>query len=80
MAFSPWLDHHPLGFVDNEAAKFALIKGYANDTAVNTVMAVFWGHLHGTNLDLWLERVTSAASPSLDHGQTPRMETLGDQP
>jgi hypothetical protein len=64
LAFSAWLDTAPLGFVDNEAAKFALIKGYSSDEAINAVIAVYWGHLHQGHRDMWLERVTSGANPS----------------
>ena len=64
LAFGDRLDDHPLGFIDNEASKFALIKGYSSDDAINTVVSLFWTHLHLCHIGLWLERVSSAGNPS----------------
>ena len=64
LAFARYLDDQPLGFIDNEASKYALLRGYSSDDHINVVVATFWGHLHNMCKDIWLERVSSKANPS----------------
>ena len=64
LAFSHLLGDKPIQFVDNEAAKFALTKGYGADPNINSLLSLFWSHQASTGQDPWFERVSSAANIS----------------
>ena len=49
-------------FVDNEAAKFALIKGYGKQTRVNNLIAAYWSFVTRSQSSPWFERVSSGAN------------------
>ena len=51
-----------LCFIDNEAAKHALIKGYGKDLAVNNLLAIYWAHHALLAFEPWLHRVTTQAN------------------
>ena len=34
-----------IAFVDNEAAKFALIAGYGSDECINNILSLFWSEM-----------------------------------
>ncbi len=56
-------DRH-FSFVDNEAAKYALVKGYGSDPSTNGMIAAFWGYTAAHHRDPWFERVSSKANIS----------------
>ena len=64
LCFSHLLADRPLHFVDNEAAKFALIKGYGSDLSINSLLTLFWSHQSMNGSDPWFERVSSKANIS----------------
>ncbi len=51
-----------LSFVDNEAAKHALVKGYRSVTSVNRIIIAFWLTCENRKLDPWFERVSTGAN------------------
>ena len=51
-------------FIDNEAAKHAIIKGYCRERAMCNLLGCFWCLCGHTGLTPWMERVTSEANPS----------------
>ena len=51
-----------ISFIDNEPAKYALIKGYTGNAQVNTLLATFWEFQVQEGLSPWFERVTSKAN------------------
>ena len=53
-----------LSFVDNEASKHALIKGYSGCTPVNNLIAATWRLCSCCNKEPWFDRVSSADNPS----------------
>jgi hypothetical protein len=58
------LADRPVHFVDNEAAKFALVKGYSSDLSINALLTVFWAHQTQQGHDPWFERVSTKANIS----------------
>ena len=56
------LPEHYVSFVDNEAAKFALLKGYGKQKRVNQLIATFWNFNAANRLSPWIERVSSGAN------------------
>ena len=56
------LPEHYVSFVDNEAAKFALIKGYGKQKRVNQLIATFWNFNAANTLSPWIERVPCGAN------------------
>ena len=48
--------------MDNEAAKFALLKGYGKQKRVNQLIAAFWNFNAANKLSPWIERVSSGAN------------------
>ncbi len=58
------LGDRPIYFIDNEAAKYALIKGYGSDAAVNSLLTAFWLGQAQAGSDPWFERVSSKANIS----------------
>ena len=66
----PLLMLHPLlvgpfwAFIDNEAAKHALTKGYSGNAAANTFVSAYWVAAATTAAAPWLERVSSKANLS----------------
>ncbi len=65
-ALAEWLSGPYLSFVDNEASKFALLKGYGKDTGINNMIGTFWLDKAEHNSFPWFERVSSQrrASPT----------------
>ena len=61
-AFSPILPTVWSAFIDNMAGQFALMKGYGKDTAVNGILAAFWGIAARHDWQPHFERVTPAAN------------------
>ena len=55
---------HYIAFIDNEAAKFALIKGYGRDPAINNMLGLFWAAHAEAGIDPWVERVSTKANPA----------------
>jgi len=51
-------------FVDNEAAKEAIIKGTSSSRASAKLVTNFWRRAAEAELYLWVERVPSAANPA----------------
>ena len=64
LGFDHMLGAEYLSFVDNEAAKHALIKGYGKDSAINSVIGIYWGAHADSQQTPWLERVTSKSNVS----------------
>ena len=62
MMLRPLLPEHYISFIDNEAAKFALIKGYGKQVRVNQLIATFWNFISANQLSPWIERVSSGAN------------------
>ena len=66
----PLLLLHPLlrgpfwAFIDNEAAKHALTKGYSGNAAANTLVSAYWVAAATTAAAPWMERVSSKANLS----------------
>ena len=56
------LPQHYISFVDNEAAKFALLKGYGKQVRVNHLIATFWNFNAANLMSPWVERVSSGAN------------------
>ena len=52
-----------LHFIDNESAKFSLIKGSSLATGANEIMHATWDACRRQNLYPWWDRVTSEDSP-----------------
>ena len=64
-----WAFGHLIGrpyasFCDNDAARYALIKGYGKDEGINSLLATFWTAAATTCSDPWFERVSSKANIS----------------
>ena len=57
-----YLNQYYISFVDNEAAKHALVRGYGSVTAVNQLIQTFWSECENRQLHPWFERVSSAAN------------------
>jgi hypothetical protein len=53
-----------VAFIDNEAGRFALAKGYGRDQSVNGVLAAYWALAARQGWDPHFERVTSKANVS----------------
>jgi len=51
-------------FIDNEAAKCALIKGYGACTPVNHLVATFWNMMQLLQVDPWFARVDTHCNPA----------------
>ena len=49
-------------FIDNEAARFALTKGFSSDEVVNSLAGAFWAWAAKQGTYPWFERVSSAAN------------------
>ncbi len=64
IAFNDWLDDAYIAFVDNDAAKHALIKGYGTDEQINCLLGMYWAFQAEHRKSPWLERVTSEANLS----------------
>ena len=62
LACQPLLGTHWFAFVDNEAAKFALLKGYGSDCAINNLLSLFWGFQASVQSSPWFERVSTKAN------------------
>ena len=62
--FADFLPSHFIAFVDNEAGKFALRKGYGKDLAVNGILAAFWGSAAYCSRSPHFERMASKANIS----------------
>ena len=61
-----WLFEKELGdtywaFIDNEGARYSLLKGYSRDQDANAIISLFWGHAAMCKTAPWFERVPSAA-------------------
>jgi hypothetical protein len=63
-ALAEWLDGPYLSFVDNEASKFALLKGYGKDACINNLIGTFWLDRAEHSSFPWFERVSSKANIS----------------
>ena len=59
-----YLSDSYLSFVDNEASKHALIKGYSGCTPVNNLIAATWSLCSRCNKEPWFDRVSSSDNPS----------------
>jgi hypothetical protein len=55
---------HYMSFVDNEAAKHALIKGYGKIDEINNLASAFWRHCADNRTNPWFERVSTKANIS----------------
>ena len=64
IVFNDWLDDAYIAFVDNDAAKHALIKGYGTDEQINCLLGMYWAFQAEHRKAQWLERVTSEANLS----------------
>lgn len=53
-----------LCFIDNEASKHALIKGYGNIEAINNLIGMYWTGCTADNINPWFERVSTHANIS----------------
>ena len=62
--FCTVLDPLVTNFIDNEAAKHAVIKGYCRERAMCNLLGSFWCLCAQNGINPWLERVTSDANPS----------------
>ncbi len=51
-------------FIDNEAAKHAVIKGYCRERAMCNLLGCFWCLCAQSGVTPWFERVSSEANPS----------------
>jgi hypothetical protein len=65
-------------FIDNESAKFGLIKGHSPAPASRPLIAEFWRRASALQLAPWFDRVASAANPAdmpsrLDFAGTARL-------
>jgi hypothetical protein len=60
----PLLGDSYLTFVDNEASKHALIKGYGKDEHLNCLIGTYWSHCTDVHQAPWMLRVSSAANIS----------------
>jgi hypothetical protein len=56
------ISRHYISFIDNEAAKHALVKGYGSVAATNKSISYFWGFCQEHRLHPWFERVTTQAN------------------
>jgi len=57
-----WRGRRIIAFVDNDAARFALIKGSTQSSASAAMVARFWSSEVDLESYIWLERVTSASN------------------
>jgi len=64
IALAEYLDMAYLAFVDNEAAKHALLRGYGSDMHINCLLGMYWAFQAAEQKAPWLERVTSKANLS----------------
>ena len=62
MMLAKILPDHYVAFVDNEAAKYALIKGYGKRARVNRAIGAFWTFHSKCKKSPWIERVSSSAN------------------
>ena len=62
--FCTILDPLVTNFIDNEAAKHAVIKGYCRERAMCNLLGCFWCLCAHNGINPWMERVTSEANPS----------------
>ena len=58
----PILHSRYICFVDNEPAKYALLKGYTKDPRLNSLLSDFWQVQAANAWDPWFERVSSKAN------------------
>jgi hypothetical protein len=63
-ALAEWLDGPYLSFVDNEASKLALLKGYGKGACINNLIGTFWLDRAEHSSFPWFERVSSKAKIS----------------
>ena len=75
------LDQYVLAFVDNEASKHALTKGYGNEPAVDNLIGADWSMCASKRKSPWFERVSSKAniSDEVSRGDFTRASRLGWQ-
>ena len=64
IAFKNYLRTDYVAFIDNEAAKHALQKGYGKDECINNLLAAFWTYTTKHNIQPHFERVSSQANIS----------------
>jgi hypothetical protein len=64
VALARFLPPSFVAFIDNEAGRFALAKGYGRDMSVNGVLAAYWALAAMQGWDPHFERVTSKANVS----------------
>ena len=64
IALAEYLDDAYFAFVDNEAAKHALLRGYGSDERINCLLGMYWAFQATQQKAPWLERVTSSANLS----------------
>ena len=55
---------HPVFYEDNEAAKFALLRGFSSDFAASALLALFWGAAATQLSRPWLTRVATGDNPA----------------
>jgi len=53
-----------IAYIDNEAAKHALVKGYGSVKEVNNLVSAFWRFCEHRTLMPWFERVSTQANVS----------------
>ena len=51
-------------FIDNDAARYALINGKSTNAATNEILHQFWEMAAANNMCIWFERVPSASNPA----------------
>ena len=56
------LPDHYIAFIDNEAAKYAILKGYGKRARINRLIGAFWTFHAKAKLSQWTERVSSKAN------------------
>ena len=60
IAFEEWITPDYIAVVDNEAAKYALIKGYGRDCNINAIISIYWAPQADQGWRPWMHRVSSA--------------------
>jgi hypothetical protein len=54
----------PSCYIDNEAARHALLKGYGKDDHINGMTGMFWALMTEHNTDPWFQRVSTHSNPA----------------
>ena len=76
LAFEEWITPDYIAFVDNEAAKYALIKGYGRDSSINAIISIYWAQQADQGWRPWMNRVSS--TDNISDGVSRNDFTLAD--